>query len=73
VIEQHRHLPDGVGGDAMLAGLKSSPGVAVTVGAMAGMSIETGVALLTALYLLVSLAHLIWKWRRQAKGGSLDG
>lgn len=68
MIETHRTLADLGGDGTLLAALKASPGLAVMTGALAGMTIETWVAILTILYLLIVIAEKLWKWRRAARG-----
>jgi len=49
-------------------GIKSSPAVAVTGFAFAsGWGVNELVALLTGAYVVIQIAYLAWKWRKEYK------
>lgn len=49
---------------------KGVPPVAVAASGIVGLvDLNVIVALLTAAYVLLQGAYLIWKWRREARGG----
>tara|TARA_R100000049_G_C1894785_1_gene46667 strand:- start:440 stop:664 length:225 start_codon:yes stop_codon:yes gene_type:complete len=52
-------------GDAISALGKTSPPVAVTTAMLAGLSLETWVAIATLSYIALQAAYLLWKWARE--------
>ena len=61
-------------GEAAIAVGKASPGLAVTGAMLAGIPLETWVAIATLVYLLVQISYSTWKWVREmkAKKGPAD-
>ena len=51
--------------DVQLEIAKSSPAIAGA--AWYSITLNEGVAIVTIVYILVQLAYLIWKWRREAR------
>ena len=60
------HTSNGSAGDLMTAAAKSTPPLAVSASAAAGVPLNAWVMLLTAAYLVLQIAYLIWKWHRDA-------
>lgn len=58
--------------DLQSAVAKASPPVAYMGVQMLGVSLPDWVAIATLLYVLAQTAHLLWRWRRQARNGSGD-
>lgn len=54
-------------GDVLAAAAKSTPPIAVSVTAAAGIPLEHWVMLLTAAYLLLQIGYLLYKWRRDLR------
>lgn len=52
---------------ATAATLKAAPPVTVAAAVVSGVTLNTVVVLLTAVYLVVQIGYLVWKWRREAK------
>ena len=67
-IGVHEHLSAQQKQDISVAALQSSPGVTGT-GAMqmTGFELADVVAVVTVLFIVLQIAHLVWKWRRQAR------
>lgn len=59
--------------DIATAGAKAAPAAAVTLYALVSKGLPLLVGVLTAIYVALQAAHLIWKWRREAKTGRLSG
>jgi disulfide bond formation protein DsbB len=55
--------------DVIEAAAKASPPVAYVGVRLVGVSLPDWVAIATLAYLLLQGAHLIWRWRRQARRG----
>jgi hypothetical protein len=51
--------------DALLAAAKSAPPATI-----ACLTLNEWVAIATIAYIVLQTAHLVWKWRREAKGGA---
>lgn len=69
-----RAFPDS--GDVGMALGKASPPIAVVGATVGGISLDDWVVALTALYLILQTAHLVWKWcrdlRRAAREDAAD-
>lgn len=53
--------------DATRESVAATPPVAVGIATLAGVSLQDWVFILTAIYLVVQIAYLIAKWRREVK------
>jgi len=63
-----------VNNDIPVEALKATPPVAVTTAAAAtGWDLNTWVGIATLIYIGLQGAYLIWKWRRQARDGIVEG
>ena len=64
----HKHLSAEQRHDITMAAMQATPG-AVSSGVMKvnAWSLSDLVAVLTAIFIVAQIAHLIWKWRRQAR------
>lgn len=49
------------------AAFKTAPPVTVTAAVVSGVTLNTVVVLLTAVYLVAQIGYLVWKWRREAR------
>lgn len=47
--------------------IKATPAIAGTI--LSGLTLNEMVATATLIYVLVQIAYLIWKWRREIKDG----
>lgn len=50
------------------AAAKAAPPVAVSGAMIAGVPMSDVVLGLTAVYLLLQIGYLVWKWRKEARG-----
>lgn len=64
--DHHRQLADNAG-EYFAAAAKVSPGVAVSATAAAGFDWNVLVLVGTALYLVLQIGYLLWKWRRDIR------
>lgn len=55
------------GSDIAAAAGKSSPAVAVSAAALAGVPLEQWAIILTIIYLVLQIAYLGWKWLRELR------
>lgn len=62
-----RAVPE-LGGDAAAALGKSTPAVAVSAAAIAGVPLEQWAIILTIVYLVLQITYLTWKWVREWQG-----
>ncbi|WP_427183515.1 hypothetical protein ACL598_16750 [Bordetella bronchialis] len=59
--------------DISVETLKAAPPVGVTAAAAAtGWDLNHWVAIGTLVYIVLQIAHLLWKWRRQARDGIVE-
>jgi hypothetical protein len=59
--------------DVVIEAAKAAPPVGVSAaGAMSGWDLNHWVALATLVYISLQVAHLLWKWRRQARDGIVE-
>lgn len=58
------HHTSSLGSDVAASALKSSPALAVTASAAAGMSLEEWVFAATLVYLVLQILYLLFKWYR---------
>lgn len=72
-IGVHGHLSAQQKQDVATAVSQTVPGAAATVGTKVfGLPLSEWVAAATFVFIVLQVAHLIWKWRRQAKTGQPD-
>jgi membrane protein implicated in regulation of membrane protease activity len=57
-----------LGGEALGAAGKVSPGVAYVAGSAAGLTLDQWVAIATLVYLALQTALLVWKFFRDRRG-----
>ena len=67
MLSNFRVAPE-LGGDAAAALGKSTPAVAVSAAAIAGVPLEQWAIILTIVYLVLQIAYLAWKWVREWQG-----
>lgn len=71
MLETPRQIADGPGSDAMIAAGKSTLPVAVTALSIGGVGLEDWVFILTAVYLVLQIGYLVWKWMRALRGSKV--
>lgn len=57
---------------AALAGAKATPAIAVASATLMGYALDHWVLVLTVLYLLLQIGHLVWRWMREWTRGKDD-
>lgn len=67
MLEGHRHTAETIGGEGLIASLKSAPPVAVSALSVAGVSLQDWVLIATFVYIVLQAAHLAWKWYRDSR------
>lgn len=67
MIGSRANLTDTVGGEGLIASLKSAPPVAVSALSVAGVSLQDWVLIATFAYIVLQAAHLAWKWYRDSR------
>ena len=55
--------------EVVLGGLKSLPSLGAIVLLFSGWTVEKTLALFGCIFILMQMAHLAWKWRREARIG----
>ena len=59
--------------DVLQAGGKAAPPVLYIGVKLAGIALPDWVAMATLVYIGLQVAHLVWRWRRQARRNSATG
>lgn len=72
-IGVHGHLSAQQKQDVADSASQAAPGAVATVGTKVfGLPLSEWVAAATFVFIVLQVAYLIWKWRRQAKTGQSD-
>lgn len=69
MYDQARQTAHGMVSETLATVGKASPPIAVSAATIAGVTLQDWVLLATLVFTLVSLAHLVWKWLRELRGG----